>query len=135
MKRTKLLISCIILLFLNYNCSKKEVKPLTFREAIIGKWEVRETFEAINNLEKEWRPATPPYISLSFEIDSSYTRYRDCSIVLREGTYTVSETDSLIQIFIPFLNTLKPKYFTNDSFINEFMTDEGIVKHKYFKVE
>ncbi len=135
MKRTKLLISCIILLPLSYSCSKEEVNPLTFREAIIGKWELRETFDAINNVEEEWRFITPPFLSMNFNSDSTFVQVWDCKDLFSSDTYNILNQDSIIEIYDPIWRTIKPVEFNNASFINEFLTDEGIVKHKYFKVE
>lgn len=134
MRKINLLVSCIILLSLNYNCSKEEVKPITFREAIIGKWELRAGKDRIRFGDEEFHNFTAPYLSLNFMEDSTYLLLDNCTDIVQEGTFQISEIDTIIKIFIPFLNTLQPEEFNNESFIISQMTDEGVTKQKYYKV-
>ncbi len=135
MRLLQLFFIGFIVINLNFSCSKEPVKLLLFSESIIGKWEWREAVDRVRFQDLEWHNLTPPYQSLNFEEDGSYTLIRDCSIILDEGTFTVSDTDSTITITTVFTQILKPEAFTNDSFTLTFIgNDEGVLRHKYYKV-
>ena len=136
MKKSINYILFLSILLLFYDCEKESVEPQTFRDSIIGKWEIRETFNAINNLEQVWRPTSSPYITFNFRKDSTFVESRGEEFIRSEGTFAVSETDSIITLFmvLPYL-TLAPEEFNGESFIISFTTDEGLERRKYFKLE
>ena len=131
----KYFIVLVLTLTMTFSCKKESVIIYTFSESLIGKWELREAVDRINYQDEEWHDVREPYLSMNFAADSSFVRAWDCTNLFTSGTYEVSNQDSLIKISDPGTRTIKPLEYNGRSFIHEFLTDEGTVKHKYFKVE
>jgi len=117
-----------------FSCSKENQNELTkLSEIIIGKWEEREQL-GFPHLGNEFVELPLPRLLVEFKEDSTIT-FTETHGGLTEGTYHVNDLDGVIVIDIIGEFEVSISEFSSDYFITDLLTDEGLSRSKYYKLD